>query len=89
MPAVTEEQRLVCLDMAPDKVPQLLRVSVEFTWLDSLGWDSVSNYAKALALDASVPHRGFAITDVHTADALPSIPELRMYAPLCLQRVPH
>jgi hypothetical protein len=85
MPAVAENQRLVSLDMAPHNAPDL---GVELSWLTSFDWETVSDYQKAVALDDSVPHRGLAILDAATAEALPRVPGLRVYRPICSKRVP-
>jgi hypothetical protein len=85
MPAVPEDKCLVRLDMAPAQAPDL---GVKFVWLSGLDWHAVSNYRSAVALDASVPHRGLAIVEAHTAEALPRLPGLRLYTPICAKRVP-
>lgn len=85
MPAVPNDMCLARLDMAPDQAPDL---GVGFAWLDGLDWQAVSAYRDALALDASVPHRGLAIVDLKMACALPAIPALRIYQPICPKRVP-
>ena len=42
MPAVSEEQRLVTLDTAPDHVPDhILDLDVTFTWLTRFDWKTV------------------------------------------------
>jgi hypothetical protein len=55
---------------------------------NGLDWHAVSNYRSAVALDASVPHRGLAIVEAHTAEALSRLPGLRLYTPICARRVP-
>lgn len=84
MPAVPDAMRLAILDRAPHEAPDL---GVKFHWLQGLDWQAVANYREAVALDASVPQRGFAIIDLATATAWPPLPGLRLYAPICPQRV--
>ena len=89
MPAVAEGQHLVILDTDPDHVPNdISNLDVTLTWVTRFDWETVSNYQKALALDDSVPHRGFAILDAPTAESLPEISGLRVYTPICSKRVP-
>jgi hypothetical protein len=67
MPPLPDDMRLAMLDRTPDEAPEL---GVVFNWLESLDWQTVAGYRDAVALDASVPHRGVAIIDVETAEAL-------------------
>lgn len=84
MPAVADHQRLLVLDQAPGTAPDL---GVPFTWLTGLDWQKATTYEDGVALEASVPHRGIAIVELQTADALPALPTLRIYAPICPKRV--
>ncbi len=84
MPPVPDDMRLVLLDRNPHEVPDL---KIMFHWLDSLNWALETGYGDGAALDSSVPHRGLAILDVQTANTLPKVPGLRIYEPICPQRV--
>ncbi|MCZ6872061.1 MAG: hypothetical protein O7G88_00815 [bacterium] len=84
MPAVADDQRLLVLDQEPDTASDL---GVAMTWLDGLDWQTATNYADGVALAASVPHRGLAIVSPEIADALPPLPSLRIYTPICPKRV--
>ena len=55
-------------------------------WLDGLGWDAVSEYKDALALDASVQKRGVAVVPKSAGSA--PIAGVRLYAPLTEKRRP-
>ena len=89
MPAVAEEQRLVTLDTAPAHVPaHVLDLDVTFTWLARFDWETISNYQKSLALDDSVPYRGFAVLAASTAETLLQVPGLRVYTPIGAKRTP-
>ncbi len=83
MPPLPDDMRLAMLDRAPDEAPEL---GVVFNWLASLDWQTVAGYRDAVALDASVPHRGVAIIDAETAEALPRVLGLRLYVPICPKR---
>jgi hypothetical protein len=84
MPPVPDDMRLAVLDRAPDEAPDL---GMAFNWLVGLDWQTVSGYRSAVALDASVSHRGLAVIDTETAEAWPPIPGLRIYMPNCPKRV--
>ncbi|GIX49179.1 MAG: hypothetical protein KatS3mg131_3390 [Candidatus Tectimicrobiota bacterium] len=84
MPAVAAEERLVVYDGDPQAAPPL---GLRFAWLAGVDWGAVTTYRAAVALDASVPHRGVAIVDAPTAAALPALPGLRRYRPLGPRRV--
>lgn len=83
MPPVPDDMRLAVLDQVPRTVPNLNAV---FHWLDRLDWATETGYNDGAALDSSVPHRGLAVIDAQTADALPKLPGLRIYEPICPQR---
>jgi hypothetical protein len=84
MPAVADDQRLLVLDQAPATAPDL---GVAMTWLEGLDWQTATNYDDGVALEVSVPYRGLAIVSPDIADALPPLPSLRIYRPICPQRV--
>ena len=79
MPGVDMAQVLVMVDLAPDGVPDL---GLDILWAEGLDWETASSYRDAIALDSSVPYRGFAIVDPATADALPKTPGVNVYRPL-------
>ena len=82
-PRVDEGERLVLLDAAPDDAPDL---GIAFHWLTGVDWSAVAAYRGAVALDASVPHRGLAVVDAARAKALPRTGGLVVYVPLCPKR---
>jgi hypothetical protein len=79
MPGVDMSQVLVMVDIAPDDAPDL---GLDILWTDGLDWETAASYRDAIMLDSSVPHRGFAIVDPATADALPKTPGVNVYRPI-------
>jgi hypothetical protein len=78
MPDVPADRLLAMTDSRGDGMPS------DVIWLDGLGWDAVSEYRNALALDASVDKRGIAVVPKSAGSA--PVAGVRLYAPLTEKR---
>lgn len=84
IPPVSDDQRLLLIDAQQpqaDAISGELGISID--WLEGHDWQQLANYKDGVALDQSVPYRGFAVLAVSACTDLAQRDDLRVYAPVC------
>lgn len=82
LPDVDAESLLLITDGHLD----LQESGISLTWLKGLNWDEVGHYKDAVALDASVSRRAFAIVPKSREAECSNILGVRLYAPISERR---